>query len=86
MVAPLPDVSLQGPQWREISLDGVFSGDGLTITAVSSNYGVASVWVSGSTLTVVGTGTGTATITVTAQDADGNSVNDEFEVTVRPAS
>ena len=86
VAAPLGDISLQGPQPREIALDGVFSGDGLTITAVSSNYGVASVWVSGSTLTVVGTGTGTATITVTAEDADGNRVSDEFEVTVSPAS
>ena len=86
VAAPLDDVSLQGPTPREIALDGVFSGDGLTITAASSNYGVASVWVDGSTLTVVGTGTGTATITVTAEDADGNTVSDEFEVTVSPAS
>ena len=86
LAAPLPDVSLEGPEWRQISLDGVFSGNGLTFTTASSNYGVASVWVSGSTLMVVGTGTGTATITVTAQDADGNTVSDEFEVTVSPAS
>ena len=86
VAAPLDDISLQGPAPREIALDGVFSGDGLTITAVSSNFGVASVWVSGSTLTAVGTGTGTATITVTAEDADGNTVSDEFEVTVSPAS
>ena len=86
VAAPLDDISLQGPAPREIALDGVFSGDGLTITAVSSNYGVASVWVDGSTLTVVGTGAGTATITVTAEDADGNTVSDEFEVTVSPAS
>ena len=86
VVAPLPDISLEGPEMREIDLDGVFSGDGLTFTALSSSYGVASTWVDGSTLTVVGTGTGTATITVTAEDADGNTVSDEFEVTVRPAS
>ena len=84
--APLDDISLQGSQSREIALAGVFSGDALTITAASSNYGVASVWVDGSTLTVVGTGAGTATITATAEDADGNTVSDEFEVTVSPAS
>ena len=69
---------------REISLSGVFSGEGLTFTAVSSNGGVAALWVDGSTLNVVGTGT--ATITVTAEDPDGNRVSDEFEVTVRTAS
>ena len=86
---PLPDISLEGLQWRQFSLPGVFhdpDGDELTFTGVSSNYGVASTWVSGSTLTVVATGTGTATITVTAEDPDGNRVSDEFEVTVTPAS
>ena len=86
---PLPDISLEGLQWRQFSLPGVFhdpDGDELTFTSVSSNYGVASTWVSGSTLTVVATGTGTATITVTAEDPDGNRVSDEFEVTVTPAS
>ena len=86
---PLPDISLEGLQWRQFSLPGVFhdpDGDELTFTSVSSNYGVASTWVSGSTLTVVATGTGTATITVTAEDPDGNRVSDELEVTVTPAS
>ena len=66
----------------------MFGGDDLAITAVSSNYAVASMWVSAdrSTLTVVGTGTGTATITVTAEDSDGNRVSDAFQVTVSPAS
>ena len=86
---PLPDISLEGLQWRQFSLPGVFhdpDGDELTFTSVSSDYGVASTWVSGSTLTVVATGTGTATITVTAEDPDGNRISDAFEVTVRPAS
>ena len=86
VVAPVADFSLVGPEHREVSLSDVFSGDGLTFRAVSSNYAVASMWVSGSTLMVVGTGTGTATITVTAKDSDGNSVSDAFEVTVRPVS
>ena len=86
---PLPDVSLKELQWRQFSLPGVFrdpDGDELTFTEESSDYGVASVWVSGSTLTVVAKSTGTATITVTAEDSDGNRVGDAFEVTVRPAS
>ena len=89
VAAPLADVSLEGPEHREISLAGVFSdhdGDDLTVTGVSSNYGVATMWVDGATLTVMGTGTGTATITVTAEDPDGHEVSDAFEVTVTPAS
>ena len=84
VVNPLPDISLEGPELREISLAGVFSGDGLTFTAVSSANHVATMWLNGSTLTVMGTGTGTATITVTAEDRGGNEVSDAFEVTVRP--
>ena len=86
VVAPMSDLSLVGPEHRVIDLSDVFSGDGLRFTAVSSNYRVASMWVDGTTLTVVGTGTGTATITVTAKDPDGNEVSDEFDVTVSPAS
>ena len=90
VVSPLDDISLEGPEWREIDLSAVFhdpDGDALTFTAVSSNYSVATtLHVDGSTLTVLGTGTGTATITVTAEDSDGNRVSDAFEVTVTPAS
>ncbi len=64
-------------------------GDALTITAESSDtevLGVATV-VDESTrtvtgLTVTGVAEGTATVTVTAEDADGNRVSDEFDVTV----
>ena len=86
---PLPDISLEGLQWRQFSLPGVFhdpDGDELTFTVVSSDYGVATAWVAGSTLTVVATSTGTATITVTAEDHEGNRVSDAFQVTVTPAS
>ena len=59
---------------REISLSGVFSdadGDRLTVTAASSDRGVANVSVAAdySKLTVSGVAEGTATITVTAQDS-----------------
>ena len=91
VAAPLPDISLAGPEWRHISLDGVFhdpDGDDLIVTFLSSNYGVVSGWASfdSSALTVVGISTGTATITATARDPDGNRVSESFEVTVRPAS
>ncbi len=84
MVSPLPDLSLQGHGYRQFDLTGVFSGGDLTYTVESSNYGVTTAWVRGTTLTVLGTGTGTATITVTARDADGNEVSDSLEVSVKP--
>ncbi len=84
VVSPLPDLNLQGHEWRQFNLTDVFSGDDLTYTVESSNYGVATAWVRGTTLTVLGTGTGTATVTVTARDSDGNQVSDSLEVSVRP--
>ena len=89
VAAPIDDFSLEGHEHKEFDLSGVFhdpDGDALSFSAVSSKYHVATMWVDGSTLTVLGTGTGMATITVTAKDPDGNQVSDEFEVTVRPAS
>ena len=89
VAAPLADLSLDGPEMREISLSGVFhhpDGDDLTLSWVSSHYHIATGWLDGLTLTVVGSGTGTATITVTAEDPDSNTVSGIFEVTVRPAS
>ena len=89
VVSPLSDVSLEGGEYRELSLSGVFTGpdgDDLSFTVASSNYPVATGWVDGLTLTVVATGTGTAIITVTAEDPDGNKVGAAFEVTVRPSS
>ncbi len=86
---PLADLVLEGPEWREISLAGVFhdpDGDDLTFSAASSNGGVASVWVEGATLTVVGVFTDTATITVTAQDSERDEATDSFEVAVMPDS
>ena len=89
VAVPLPDFSLEGHEHKEFDLDDVFhdpDGDELKFSAMSSNYNVATMWVDGSTLVVVGTGTGTATITVTAEDPDGNTVSDDFEVTARPLS
>ncbi len=72
------------------SLSGVFEdpdGDALTVSAASSNDGVAAVSVSAdhSSLTVRGKGSGTATIMVTAADGRGGTVENAFTVTVKGA-
>ena len=71
---------------RTASVTDGDTGDTHTVSASSSNEGVATVSVSGKTLTVRGVSRGTATITVTATDNSGES-NDtsaavEFDVTV----
>ncbi len=88
VASALADVSGLGVgATQEVSLAGVFSdadGDSLTITAAASDEAVATVSVAsdGSVLTLAGVAAGTATITVTAQDSDGNTVSDEFGVSV----
>ena len=87
---PLADVSgLAAGSSQEVSLSGVFSdadGDSLTITASSSDDAIATVTVAsgGAALTVTGMAEGAATITVTARDSDGNTVSDDFNVSVEP--
>ena len=75
---------------RMIPLPGVFSdadGDALTFDIQSSNFGAVytGFLIDYSNVVVRGNGEGKATVTLTAQDADGNRVNDTFEVTVIPA-
>jgi len=75
---------------RQVSLSGVFSdpdGDSLTITAISSDSGKATVSVAAdqASLTVTAKSRGTATITVTADDGNGATANDTFTVTVKAA-
>ena len=72
---------------RQVSLAGIFTDtdrDALTISASSSNDGVATGTVNGQSLTVTGKQAGTTTITVTAADGRGGSVSDAFSVTVSP--
>ena len=57
-------------------------GDALRYAATTSNAGVVSVGVSGSTLTLTGAALGTATVTVTATDPDGLSATQSVDVTV----
>ena len=57
-------------------------GDTLVYAATTSNAGIVSVGVSGSTLTLTGVAAGTATVTVTATDPDGRSARQRVSVTV----
>ncbi len=88
VASALADVSgLEAGASRDVSLSEVFSdadGDSLTVTASSSDDAKSTVSVSadGSRLTVAAVAVGTATITVTARDADGNTVQDAFDVVV----
>jgi len=57
-------------------------GDTLRYTASSSATNIATVSISGSTLTVLPAAGGSATITVTANDGKGGTVSTSFSVTV----
>ena len=59
-------------------------GDTLTYSATSSNAGVATSSVAGSTVKLTPVGVGTATITVTARDPGGLTVTKSIAVTVAP--
>ena len=94
VAAPIADVSgLEAEDSRTISMSGVFSdadGDAVTATQASSSdtsIAAVSAAIDGATaaitaVTVTAKSEGTATITVTARDADGNTVQDAFDVTV----
>ena len=57
-------------------------GEALSYAAASSNGGVATVTVAGSSVTVAGVATGTAAVTVTATDSGQLSAQQRFSVTV----
>ncbi len=70
---------------RNVSVSSKFSdpnGDALTYSATSDETSVATVRVSGSTVTVRSGVKGTATITVTAEDTDDATGTQDFDVTV----
>lgn len=82
---PIPDAEAHVGETVDVELSGHFGdpdGDDLSHAATSSDEGVATVSVSGATLTVAGVNQGTAAITVTATDPGSLSVEDVFEVTV----
>ena len=61
-------------------------GDDLTYAAVSSDTGVVTVAVSGSSVEITAEGDGEATVTVTATDPGDLSATQSFKVTVEPPS
>jgi hypothetical protein len=68
-----------------VDLSGVFTdadNDDLTLSAVSSETGVATVSVNGTTLTVTPLNAGTTSVTVTANDGNGGTKDETFTVTV----
>ncbi|MCY3944229.1 MAG: hypothetical protein OXG18_10800, partial [Gemmatimonadetes bacterium] len=69
----------------QVDVSGNFSdpdGDALSYTATTSDPGVATAAVSGSTVTVSGVSRGTADVTVTATDPGGLLATQAFMVTV----
>ena len=73
-VGSIPAQSLDTGETVTLDVTGYFrdpDGDALTYTAATSNAGVASVSISGSSLTVVAVAEGRATVTVTAADPGG---------------
>ncbi len=85
VASALGDASMEEGDTEDLSLSDVFSdadGDTLTISAASSDDSLVGAFAFQGTLTVAAFSAGSATITVTAQDSDGNTVSDEFSVTV----
>ena len=81
----IPDMTVAVGRMATVDLPAHFDdpdGDTLLYTAATTDPGVATASVSGSTLTVAGVAKGTATVTVTAHDPDGLSAQQDFEVTV----
>lgn len=90
VAAPLGDrsLALSGGAF-DVDLSGVFSdpdGDALAFSATSSDEGVATAGVSGSTLTLTPLAEGTATVEVTADDGRGGTATDAFELQVSAAN
>ena len=81
----IPDQTVQAGDSDSVDLGEHFSdpdGDALTYRAESSAPAVASVAVSGASVTVTGVSAGTATVTVTARDPGGLEAKQSFQVTV----
>ncbi len=84
-VGSVGDASLEAGEELTLEMDSYFrhpSGDRLAYIAGTSDTGVASAAMSGSTLSVTAHGGGTAVITVVATDPGGRSATQRFTVTV----
>ena len=81
----IPAQNVMAGSFVTVSAASAFSdpdGDALTYAATSSNAGVASVSLSGDTVTITGVSAGTATLTVTATDPGGLSARTTVPLTV----
>ena len=85
----IPAQTITEGRTATVNLSSYFTdpdGDALTMTASSSNTGVARTSVSGRTLTVTAVTPGAASVTVTARDSEGASVQQGFGITVTRAN
>ena len=87
VTSPAADIEMQeGGNRVDVNLANVFNDpddDPLTYTATSGSSAIASVSLSGSTLSIVPVSAGQTVITVTASDGRGGQVQDQFTVLVR---
>ena len=85
MVGTIPGLTLTVGDTESVDVSSYFSdpdGDALSYAVTSSDAEVATVSVSGSTVTLTGVAAGMATVRVTASDPDGLSASQSLEVTV----
>ena len=85
-VGAIPPQSVNTGETATVDVAAYFrdpDGGALTYTAATSNPGVVSVAVSGSSLTLVGVADGAATVTVTAADPGGLTAAQSVAVTVQ---
>ena len=88
-VSSLPARTIQAGNSVDVDVSAFFSdpdGDALTYTASSLNTGIATVSVTGSTVTVTGVAAGMTTVTVTASDPGGLTASLSASVTVGQAN
>ena len=84
-VGNIPDQTVETGEEATVVVSAYFAdsdGDTLTYEAMSSDTAVATVAVSGDTVTISSIVAGTATVTVTATDPDSLMAEQTFEVTV----
>ncbi len=73
VTSALPDMTLEAGDSRQADVSGSFSGKALNFSASSSDDGVVSADISGSSLTITGNRKGSARITVVASNEAGSA-------------